>query len=57
LPVVEWMTPGLRAVDIGATVVSVLILFRHRGNMLRLWSRTERALPPPRFALRRTRGI
>jgi glycerol-3-phosphate acyltransferase PlsY len=44
LPVVEWMMPGLRAVDIGATIVAVLILFRHRGNMLRLWSRTERAL-------------
>lgn len=44
LPVIEWMTPGLRAVDIGATIVAVLILFRHRGNMMRLWSRTERAL-------------
>jgi glycerol-3-phosphate acyltransferase PlsY len=44
LPVVEWLTPGLRAVDIGATVVSMLILFRHRGNIARLWSRTERAL-------------
>jgi len=44
LPVVEWLTPGLRAVDIGATVVAALILFRHRGNMARLWSRTERAL-------------
>ena len=44
LPIVEWMTPGLRAVDIGATVVAVLILFRHRGNVLRLLSRTERAL-------------
>ena len=48
LPVVEWMTPGLRAVDIGATIVAALILFRHRGNMMRLWSRTERAFPPPR---------
>jgi glycerol-3-phosphate acyltransferase PlsY len=44
LPVIEWMTPGLRAVDIGATIVAALILFRHRGNMVRLWSRTERAL-------------
>lgn len=44
LPVVEWLTPGLRAIDIGATVAAALILFRHRGNMARLWSRTERAL-------------
>jgi glycerol-3-phosphate acyltransferase PlsY len=44
LPVIEWMTPGLRAVDTGATIVAALILFRHRGNMMRLWSRTERAL-------------
>ena len=44
LPIVEWLTPGLRAVDVGATIVAVLILFRHRGNMARLRSRTERAL-------------
>jgi len=44
LPVIEWSMPGLRAVDIGATAVAVLILFRHRGNVARLWSRTERAL-------------
>jgi glycerol-3-phosphate acyltransferase PlsY len=56
LPVIAWLTPGRRAVDIAATLVAALILFRHRGNMMRLWSRTERALPPPRFALRRTRG-
>ena len=56
LPVIEWLTPGLRAVDIGATIVSALILFRHRGNMVRLWTRTERALPPSRGALRRTSG-
>lgn len=56
LPLIEWLTPGRRAGDIAATLVAALILFRHRGNMLRLWSRTERALPPPRFALRRTRG-
>ena len=54
LPVIEWLTPGLRAVDIGATIVAALILFRHRGNMVRLWTRTERALPPSRSALRRT---
>jgi acyl phosphate:glycerol-3-phosphate acyltransferase len=44
LPLVEWLTPGLRAVDVAATIVSALILFRHRGNMMRLWSRSERAL-------------
>lgn len=44
LPLVEWLMPGLRAVDIAATTVAALILFRHRGNMMRLWSRTERAL-------------
>ena len=44
LPIVEWLTPGLLAVDIGATLVAALILFRHRGNMARLWSRTERAV-------------
>lgn len=48
LPIIEWLTPGLRAVDIGATIVAALILFRHRGNMARLWSRTERVLAPPR---------
>jgi glycerol-3-phosphate acyltransferase PlsY len=54
LPVIAWLTPGLRAVDIGATIVAALILFRHRGNMMRLWTRTERALPPSRDALPRT---
>jgi glycerol-3-phosphate acyltransferase PlsY len=44
LPIVMWITPGQRPVDIGATVVTALILFRHRGNLARLWSRTERAL-------------
>lgn len=51
LPIVEWLTPGLRAVDIGATIVAALILFRHRGNMARLRSRTERALSSPRDVL------
>jgi glycerol-3-phosphate acyltransferase PlsY len=55
LPVVEWLTPGLRAVDIGATFAAMLILFRHRGNVVRLLSHTERALPS-RHALRRTNG-
>lgn len=56
LPVAEWLTPGLRAVDIGATLVAVLILFRHRGNVMRLRAHTERALPPARKALQRTSG-
>ena len=44
LPIAEWFSPGLRAVDVGATIVAILILFRHRGNAARLWSRTERAI-------------
>ena len=44
LPVVEWTMPGLRAVDVGATLVAALIVFRHRGNILRLLARTERAM-------------
>jgi acyl phosphate:glycerol-3-phosphate acyltransferase len=44
LPIAEWFTPGLKAVDVGATMVAMLILFRHRGNAARLWSRTERAI-------------
>lgn len=56
LPVLEWVTPGLRAVDIGVTIVSALILFRHRGNMVRLWRGAERVLPASREPLRRTGG-
>jgi glycerol-3-phosphate acyltransferase PlsY len=44
LPIAGWLTPGLPAADIAATGVATLILFRHRGNVARLWSRTERAL-------------
>jgi glycerol-3-phosphate acyltransferase PlsY len=44
LPIAEWITPGTRAVDIATTIVAALILFRHRGNIMRLLSRTERAL-------------
>ena len=44
LPIIEWSMPGLRSVAVGATLVAALILFRHRGNVARLWSRTERAL-------------
>lgn len=55
LPIVEWMTPGLRAVDIGVTIVAVLILFRHRGNVMRLWTHTEAALPT-RKAIERVSG-
>jgi acyl phosphate:glycerol-3-phosphate acyltransferase len=44
LPIIEWTTPGRPAVDVGVTIVAALILFRHRGNLTRLLSRTERAL-------------
>lgn len=44
LPAMAWSMPGLQSVDIGATIVAALILFRHRGNLARLWSRTERAV-------------
>lgn len=44
LPLVEWSVPGGRAIDIGVTIVAVLILFRHRSNVTRLWAGTERAL-------------
>lgn len=56
LPLVEWLTPGPRAIDIGATLVASLILFRHRGNIARLRSHSEQAIPPLRKALRRTSG-
>ena len=56
LPVVEWMTPGLRALDISTTIVAALILFRHRGNIARLRSRTERAIPSGRSTLPGTSG-
>jgi glycerol-3-phosphate acyltransferase PlsY len=46
LPAAEWMTPGSRAVDVAATMVAALILFRHRGNVARLLSNTERAIAP-----------
>ena len=44
LPAVEWVMSGPRIVDVGATIAAALILFRHRSNMTRLWSRTERAI-------------
>ena len=44
LPIAEWLMPGRRALDIGAAIAAALILFRHRGNIARLRSRTERAL-------------
>ena len=44
LPAIEWVVAGPRAVAVGATIAAGLILFRHRGNMVRLWSRTERAI-------------
>jgi acyl phosphate:glycerol-3-phosphate acyltransferase len=45
LLILEWLTPGARASDIGATIVAALILFRHRGNIARLLARTEPRLP------------
>ena len=56
LPIVEWMTPGLRAVDIGATVVAVLILFRHRGNVRALAVADGTRASTDAQALRRTGG-
>jgi acyl phosphate:glycerol-3-phosphate acyltransferase len=53
---VEWFSPGPRAIDIAVAIVSTLIVFRHRGNIARLWSRTERVLARPHTALRRTDG-
>lgn len=44
LPGVQWTVAGLHSVDIATTLVAALILFRHRGNIMRLMSRTERAL-------------
>jgi glycerol-3-phosphate acyltransferase PlsY len=56
LPIAAWLTPGRLGVDVGSTAVAALILFRHRGNIARLRSGTERALRPARHALRRTSG-
>jgi glycerol-3-phosphate acyltransferase PlsY len=56
LPIAEWFTSGPRTTAVGTTVVAALIVFRHRGNIMRLAARTERALPPSRDALRRTSG-
>lgn len=56
LPIIEWLTPGPRIIDIGATIVAALILFRHRGNIMRLLARTERALPFPGKQLGRSSG-
>lgn len=46
LPLAGWLIPGMRVVDLAATFVALLILFRHRDNIARLRSHTERALPP-----------
>jgi glycerol-3-phosphate acyltransferase PlsY len=43
LPIVAWLTAG-PPVAIGATLAAGLIVFRHRGNLARLLSHTERAL-------------
>lgn len=55
LPIIAWATAA-PPVAIGATLAAVLIVFRHRGNIARLRSRTESALPLSRDALRRTSG-
>ena len=39
-----WWSPGPRGLGIGSTIVTALILVRHWENLVRLWSRTERAL-------------
>lgn len=44
LSVSIWWSPGPRSLDVGATIVTVLIVVRHWENLVRLWSRTERAL-------------
>jgi glycerol-3-phosphate acyltransferase PlsY len=44
LPVMAWSTGAPPPVALGAAGVAGLVLFRHRGNAARLWSRTERAL-------------
>ena len=43
LPICEWLTPGPRLVDVAATAVAALVLFRHRSNIARLRAHTERA--------------
>ena len=55
LPIIAWATAA-PPVAIGATLAAVLIVFRHRGNIARLRSGTESALPLSRDALRRTSG-
>jgi glycerol-3-phosphate acyltransferase PlsY len=44
LPAVEWSRSGPHPVTLVATAVSVLILFRHRGNLARILQGTERRL-------------
>jgi glycerol-3-phosphate acyltransferase PlsY len=44
LPAVEWTRVGPDPVTQVATAVSVLILFRHRGNLARILQGTERRL-------------
>jgi glycerol-3-phosphate acyltransferase PlsY len=36
LPVAEWLRPGNASVDLAAAGAALLILFRHRGNIVRL---------------------
>jgi len=44
LPAVEWTRAGAEPVSVVATVVSALIIFRHRGNLARIVRGTERRL-------------
>lgn len=44
LPAIEWARSGAEPVSIVATAASVLIIFRHRGNLARIARGTERRL-------------
>jgi glycerol-3-phosphate acyltransferase PlsY len=44
LPAVEWTRAGPEPVTLVATAASMLILFRHRGNLARILQGTERRL-------------
>ncbi|MDH4064963.1 MAG: glycerol-3-phosphate 1-O-acyltransferase PlsY, partial [Acidobacteriota bacterium] len=44
LPLVEWTRAGVEPVSVVATAASVLIIFRHRGNLARIARGTERRL-------------
>lgn len=44
LPAVEWTLVGPEPVTLAASAVSALVLFRHRGNLSRIFQGTERRL-------------